>query len=67
MKLSVSEIRAIPEGGAITRKFTSGKEAFSVSNTVQYVKKVYPRSDGNTYKCSTDWDKQEITVKVVAP
>lgn len=67
MKITVDEIKAIPEGGSITRKFALGKEAYSAANTVQYVKRVHKRPDGKTYSCSTDWDKQEFTVKVVDP
>lgn len=67
MKLTVDEIKAIPDGGSITRKFDSGKEAYSAANTVQYVKRAYERPDGKTYKVSTNWDKQELTVRVVDP
>lgn len=67
MKITVDEIRAIPPGGSITRKFDYGKEAFSAANTVQYVKKVYPRQDGKTYCVSTDWENQKITISVVDP
>lgn len=67
MKITVDEIKAIPPGGSITRKFDNGKEAYSAANTVQYVKKAHPRPDGKTYRVSTDWDKQEVTVKVVDP
>lgn len=65
MKLTVDEIKAIPDGGSITRKFAAGKEAYSAANTVQYVKKAYPRADGKTYRCTTNWDEQTFTVAVV--
>lgn len=66
-RITVDEIESIPDGGSITRKFDAGKEAYSVANTVQYVKRTYKRPDGKTYKCSTDWERQEITVRVVDP
>lgn len=65
MKLTVEEIKAIPTGGAIARKFDNGKEAFSASNTVQYVKRTHTRPDGKTYRCSINWEAQEFIVRVV--
>ena len=67
MKLTVDEIKAIPVGGSITRRFNAGKEAYSAANTVQYVKRTHRRPDGKTYRCKTDWDKQEFKVMVVDP
>lgn len=67
MKITVDEIKAIPAGGSITRKFSAGKEAYSAANTVQYVKRTHKRPDGKTYKCSTNWELQEFTVRVVDP
>ena len=51
MKITVDEIKAIPEGGSITRRFNAGKEAYSAANTVQYVKRTHRRPDGKTYRC----------------
>ena len=50
-KIQVSDIRSIGVGGSITVEFPSYLACVSAKNTVGYVKKAYPRTDGCTYYC----------------
>lgn len=50
-KIQVSDIRSIGTGGSITVELPSYLACVSAKNTVGYVKKAYPREDGNVYYC----------------
>ncbi len=50
-KIQVSDIRNIGTGGSITVELPSYLACISAKNTVGYVKKAYPRTDGNVYYC----------------
>lgn len=50
-KIQVSDIRSIGTGGSITVELPSYLACVSAKNTVGYVKKAYPREDGNIYYC----------------
>lgn len=50
-KIQVSDIRGIGTGGSITVELPSYLACVSAKNTVGYVKKAYPRDDGNVYYC----------------
>ena len=50
-KIRVSDIRNIGVGGSITVELPNYLACVSAKNTVGYVKKAYPRKDGNVYYC----------------
>lgn len=50
-KIRVSDIRSIGVGGSITVELPSYLACVSAKNTVGYVKKAYPRTDGCIYYC----------------
>ena len=64
-KIQVSDIRNIGAGGSITVELPSYLACISAKNTVSYVKKAYPRTDGNVYYCRIDGST--ITIGVAEP
>lgn len=64
-KIQVSDIRSIGAGGSITVELPSYLACVSVKNTVGYVKKAYPRDDGNVYYCRINGST--ITIGVAEP
>lgn len=64
-KIQVSDIRSIGTGGSITVELPSYLACISAKNTVGYVKKAYPRDDGNVYYCRINGST--ITIGVAEP
>lgn len=64
-KIQVSDIRSIGAGGSITVELPSYLACVSAKNTVGYVKKAYPRDDGNVYYCRINGST--ITIGVAEP
>lgn len=67
MKVTVEDIKKIPANGVLQVKLENNAACVSARNTVQYVKNVYPRTDGKTYKVKTDWKTHTITISVIDP
>lgn len=64
-KIQVSDIRGIGSGGSITVELPTYLACVSAKNTVGYVKKAYPRADGNVYYCRINGTT--ITIGVTKP
>lgn len=64
-KIQVSDIRSIGVGGSITVELPNYLACVSAKNTVGYVKKAYPRTDGNVYYCRIN--SNVITIGVAEP
>lgn len=67
MKVTVEDIKKIPANGILQVKLENNAACISARNTVQYVKNVYPRVDGKTYKVNTDWKTHTVTISVIDP
>ena len=67
MKVTVEDIKKIPDNGVLQVKLETNAACVSARNTVQYVKNVYPRTDGKTYKVKTDWKTHTVTISVIDP
>ena len=67
MKVTVEDIKGIDANSSLKVKLPDNAACVSARNTVQYVKNVYPRTDGKTYSVSTDWKTHTVTIKVVDP
>lgn len=67
MKVTVEDIKKIPTNGVLQVKLENNAACVSARNTVQYVKNVYPRTDGKTYKVNTDWKTHTVTISVIDP
>lgn len=50
-KIRVKDIKGIGTGGTLTVELPNYLACLSAKNTVQYVRKAYPRPDGQSYWC----------------
>ena len=62
-KIRVNDIRSIGTDGKLTVELPNYLACLSAKNTVQYVKKAYPRTDGQSYWCKIKGNTITIGVK----
>lgn len=62
-KIRVSDIRGIGSYGTLVVELPNYLTCMSAKNTVQYVKKAYPREDGLDYWCKIDGNTITIGTK----
>ena len=64
MKVTVEDIKSIPANGVFRVKLDSYAACLSAKNIVQYVKNMYKREDGMTYRTSIDKNSFTFTAIV---
>ena len=64
-KISTNDIRGIGKFGILEVTLPNYRACMSAKNLVTYVKKMYPREDGQTYCIRINRDTNTITIKAV--
>ena len=64
-KISTRDIRSIGKDGTLEVTLPNYRACVSAKNLVTYVKNMYPREDGQTYRISINRETSTITIKAI--